>query len=156
MTVVQTRDRARAAPTRLDRGAEAGEGWRVRVVTAPARGAGMNHRHPSAPLPHHNLVAYRVAVELLVAVRDARLCDAGLREQALKSAKSACLNIAEGAGRVSRADRARVFGIARGEAVEVCAAVEIAGVLGATSPETVRRCLAVGSRLVALLTGLIR
>ena len=116
----------------------------------------MNHRHPSSPLPHHNLVAYRVAVDLLVAVRDARLRDAGLREQAMKSAKSACLNIAEAAGRVSRADRARVFGIARGEVVEVCAAVEIAGVLGDTSPETVRRCLAVGSRLVALLTGLMR
>ena len=116
----------------------------------------MNHRHPSSPLPHHNLVAYRVAVDLLVAVRDARLRDAGLREQAMKSAKSACLNIAEAAERVSRVDRARVFGIARGEAVEVCAAVEIAGVLGAASPETVRRCLAVGSRLVALLTGLMR
>jgi four helix bundle protein len=101
-------------------------------------------------------VAYRVAVELLLSVRDARLRDVGLREQALKSAKSACLKIAEAAGRVSRADRARVFGIARGEVVEVCAAVEIAGVLGDTSPETVRRCLAVGSRLVALLTGLMR
>jgi hypothetical protein len=57
---------------------------------------------------------------------------------------------------VSRADKARVYGIARGEVVEVCAAVELAGVLGATSPETVSRCLAVGSRLVALLTGLMR
>ena len=69
----------------------------------------MNHHHPSSPLPHHNLVAYRVAVELLLSVRDARLRDVGLREQALKSAKSACLNIAEAAGRVSRADRARLF-----------------------------------------------
>jgi len=65
-------------------------------------------------------VAYQVAVELLVLVRDARLQDATLREQALRSAKSVCLNIAEGSGRVSRADRARVFGIARGEVVETC------------------------------------
>jgi four helix bundle protein len=101
-------------------------------------------------------VAYRVAVELLVAVRDARLEYAGLRDQALKSAKSACLNIAEGAGRGSRADRARVFAIARGEVVEACAAVEIAGVLGATSSSAVRACVTLGSRLVALLTGLIR
>jgi hypothetical protein len=57
---------------------------------------------------------------------------------------------------VSRADKSRVFGIARGEAVEVCAAVELAGVLGAASDGTVRRCLEVGSRLVALLTGLMR
>jgi four helix bundle protein len=74
----------------------------------------------------------------------------------MKSAKSACLNIAEAAGRVSRADRARVFGIARGEVVEVCAAVELAGVLGATSAETVKLCIALCSRLAALLTGLMR
>jgi four helix bundle protein len=107
----------------------------------------MNHRPPSSPLPHHNLLAYRVAVELLIAVRDARLEDAVLREQALRAAKSACLNTAEGAGRGSRADRARVFAIARGEVVEACAAVEIAGVLGAASAEAVRSCVALGSRL---------
>ena len=115
----------------------------------------MNIPPPSA-LPHHRLVAYQVSVELLVLVRDARLRDAGLREQALRSAKSVCLNIAEAAGRVSHADRARVFGIARGEVVEACAAVEIAGVLGATSAETVERCVALCSRLAALLTGLMR
>jgi four helix bundle protein len=44
----------------------------------------------------------------------------------MRAAKSACLNAAEGAGRVSRADKARVFGIARAEAGEAAAAVEIA------------------------------
>jgi len=107
-------------------------------------------------LPHHRLVAYQVAVELLVVVRDARLRDAVLREQALKSAKSACLNIAEAAGRVSAADKARVFAIARGEVVEACAAVELAGVLGATSEATVEACVALSCRLVALLSGLMR
>ncbi|NOU34191.1 MAG: four helix bundle protein [Polyangiaceae bacterium] len=34
-----------------------------------------------------------------------------------------CLNVAEAAGRTSRADEARVFGIARGEALEVAAAL---------------------------------
>jgi four helix bundle protein len=101
-------------------------------------------------------VAYQVAVELLILVRDARLRDTALREQALRSAKSVCLNIAEGAGRVSRADQARVFGIARGEVVETCAAVELAGLLGGTPEETVRRCVALCSRLAALLTGLMR
>ncbi len=66
-------------------------------------------------------------------VRDARVRDSVLREQALKSAKSASLNIAEAAGRTSAADKARVFGIARGEVVEACPAVELGGVLGATS-----------------------
>jgi four helix bundle protein len=115
----------------------------------------MNASSPSS-LPHHRLVAYHVAVELLVLVRDARLGDATLREQALKSAKSVCLNVAEAAGRSSRADKARVFGIARGEVVEACAAVELAGLLGGASEETVRKCVALGSRLVGLLTGLMR
>ena len=44
-------------------------------------------------LPHHKLIAYGVAVELLIAVRAAKIRDAKLREQALKSAKSACLNL---------------------------------------------------------------
>ncbi len=42
--------------------------------------------------------------------------DAKLRDEALRSAKGMCLNIAEGAGRVTRADKARAFTIARGEA----------------------------------------
>ena len=67
-------------------------------------------------LPHHRLIAYGVAIELLKAVRAAKVRDAGLRDQAMRAAKSACLNAAEGAGRVSRADKARVFGIARAEA----------------------------------------
>ncbi len=116
----------------------------------------LNLKHQHSPLPHHRLVAYQVAVELLIVVRDARLRDAVLREQALKSAKSACLNIAEAAGRVSPADKARVFAIARGEVVEACAAVELAGVLGVASEATVEACVALSCRLVALLSGLMR
>ena len=93
-------------------------------------------------------------MELLAAVRDARVRDAGLREQAMRSAKSCCLNVAEGAGRVSRADKARVFGIARAEAVEAAAAVEIATLCGeAVDPAKV---LVAADAVVAMLTGLIR
>jgi four helix bundle protein len=48
----------------------------------------------------------------------------------LRAAKSAALNIAEAAARVSPADRARVFGIARGEAA---AAVEVTATVGDAS-----------------------
>jgi hypothetical protein len=65
-----------------------------------------------------------------------------------------CVSQHRGGG--CRARIGHVFGVARGEVVEVCAGVEIEGVLGAVSPETVRRCLVVGSRLVALLTGRMR
>ena len=75
-------------------------------------------------LPHHRLHAFGVARELLVAVRDARIRSCSLRDQALRAATSVCLNCAEGAGRVTRADKARAFTIARGEAVEAAAAVE--------------------------------
>ncbi len=119
--------------------------------------------HPSKPpatsrphLPHHKLVAYGVAVELLLAVKAAHIRDAKLRDEALRAAKGACLNCAEGAGRASRADKARVFAIARGEAVEAVAAVEIAAYAGDTTAAAAERCVVIGSRLVALLTGLVR
>jgi four helix bundle protein len=107
-------------------------------------------------LPHHKLVAYGVAVELLVAVRDARVRDSKLRDAATRAAKSACLNTAEGAGRVSRPDKARAFAIARGEAVEAVAAVEIAALMGEADADAAARCVQIANRLVALLTGLIR
>jgi len=106
-------------------------------------------------LPHHRLVAWHVARELLVAVRAAGIRDATLREHALKSAKSACLNIAEAAGRASRADKARVFAIARGEVGELIGAVEIADVAGDAVAGSFERCAPIASRLIALLTGLV-
>ncbi len=107
-------------------------------------------------LPHHKLVAYRVAVELLVAVRAAGVRDAKLRDEAMRAAKSACLNAAEGAGRVTRRDKARAFAIARGEAVEAVAAVEIAAAAGEADAAAAERCVRIADRLVALLTGLTR
>src|SRR3984957_248526 len=87
-------------------------------------------------LPHHKLIAYGVAKELLIAVMAARIRDAKLRDEATRAAKSACLNCAEGAGRVTRADKARAFAIARGEAVEAAAAIEIAAACGTASEAT--------------------
>jgi four helix bundle protein len=113
-----------------------------------------NSKFPQDALPHHRLRAYGAAVELLVAVRAAKVRDAGLRDQALRSAKSACLNVAEGAGRVSRADKARVFAIARAEAGEAAAAVEIAALSG--DAEDAAPVLAAANAVVAMLTGLIR
>ena len=78
------------------------------------------------PLPHEHLLAYQVACDLLVAIVEANIRIADLRDQALRAARSACLNIAEANGRVSPADRKRVFAIARGEASEPAAAVHVA------------------------------
>jgi four helix bundle protein len=107
-------------------------------------------------LPHHKLLAYHVALEMLVAVKSASIRDAKLRDQAMRAAKSAALNVAEAAGRVSIADRARVFAIARGEAMEAAAAVEIAVLAGEADDTALHTVLRIGDRLVALLTGLCR
>jgi four helix bundle protein len=112
---------------------------------------------PTPPrLPHHRLVAYHVAVELLLAIKAAAIRDATLRDQALRAAKSAVLNVAEGAARVTRPDQRRAFAIARGEGVEAFAALEIAALAGDAESAHVDRCLPVAERLYALLTGLLR
>jgi four helix bundle protein len=103
-------------------------------------------------LPHHKLIAFGVARDLLVAVRAAQIRDAKLRD-ATRAAKGACLNCAEGAGRVTRPDKARAFTIARGEAA---AAVEIAALCGDASQASALAVASLADRLVALLTGFIR
>src|SRR5271156_4645348 len=110
----------------------------------------------SFQLPHHKLQAYGVAIQLLEAVRSARIRDCHLRDQAMRAAKSACLNAAEGAGRVSRADKARAFAIARAEAGEAAAAVEIATLSGDANESDLQRVVSIANRLIAMLTRLIR
>jgi four helix bundle protein len=107
-------------------------------------------------LPHHRLRAYGVAVKLLAAVRQAQVRDRVLRDQALRAAKSACLNCAEGAGRFTRADKARAYTVARGELVEAVAAIEIAVLSGEACRELLPRVVALGNELYAMLTRLIR
>jgi four helix bundle protein len=89
-------------------------------------------------------------------VRDGSIRAPKLLYQALRAAKSAALNIAEASARVSPADRARVFGIARGDAGEAAAAVEIAATVGDASARAAAQCEALADRLMALLTGLAR
>src|SRR5450432_2408791 len=103
-------------------------------------------------LPHHKLIAFGVAKDLLVAVRAAQIRDAKLRDEATRAAKGACLNCAEAAGRVTRADKARVLTIARGEAA---AAVEIAALCGDASQASALAVARIADRLVALLTAFI-
>jgi len=86
----------------------------------------------------------------------ARISDTKLRDEAERAAKGTCLNIAEGAGRSSRADKARAYAIARGELVEAIAAVEIASMCGRANRDAVPRVVEVGNKLYAMLTHLIR
>ena len=107
-------------------------------------------------LPHERLIAYQVACDLLVTIVHANIGDSDLRDQALRAARSACLNIAEANGRVSPADRKRVFAMARGEAAEAASAIHVASLSGLCAVEYAERVRQLGGRVVALLTGLIR
>ncbi len=106
-------------------------------------------------LPHHKLIAYQLSLELLRLVYDTPIRDAEQRSEARKSAKSAARNLAEGAGRWSRADKARVYAIARGEVCEACAAVEIASTIGCASTEDVTAVNALGKRLCDVIGRLV-
>jgi four helix bundle protein len=73
------------------------------------------------------LDCYRIALEFLSVVprlAPVRGC-ADLRDQLERAGTSIVLNIAEGAGRISKPDRARFFAIARGSATECAALIDI-------------------------------
>ena len=117
----------------------------------------MNPNETSADsLPHHRLVAYQLALALVKLVASVRIRDAQLRAQARKSAASAALNTAEGAARQTRADKSRAYAIALAECCEACAAVEIAGALGACTQAEVAAVVALGVRLKNVLSRLVR
>jgi four helix bundle protein len=97
-----------------------------------------------------------VGVELLVALRAAKIQDTKLRDECLRAAKGVCCNIAEGAGRVTRADKARAFTVARGEVIEAFAALEVAAHCGEALEADVARCRDLTERVYSMLTALIR
>jgi four helix bundle protein len=111
---------------------------------------------PATTLPHHKLFAYELCLSLVKLVAKTRVADAQLRAQARKSAASAALNCAEGAARQTRADKSRAYAIALCECCEACAAIEIAGALGACSAADVQAVVALGTRTKNILSRLVR
>jgi len=113
---------------------------------------------PTAWLDHDRLDAYRVSIEFQQIA--ARLCRGkglgALRDQLDRASVSICLNIAEGAGRMSLAEKAHFFSIARGSATECGAAIDLLLVRGFVSPADHRRARALLIRVVSMLMGLIR
>jgi len=115
-----------------------------------------NNHSSGFVMPHRRLVVYGKALELLAAVRSAKIADAKLRDEALRAAKGVCLNVAEAAGRVSRADKARIFAIARGECVECVAAVEIAAAAGDAVEPAAANAVQCGTEVYLMLGALVR
>ena len=109
-----------------------------------------------APFPHHKLIAYEVALQLLRVIQATPLSDAESRKHAHESARSCARNLAEGAGKRSRADKRRSYSIARGELCEAVASVEIDQALGGCTEQHLQAVYLVGSRLNAMLASLVR
>jgi len=110
-------------------------------------------------LDHEKLDVYRVSLDFAVwsyeRCRSLKGADRHARDQLLRASQSIALNIAEGCGKVSAADRGRFLQIASGSARECGAILEIlgrCGVLDADSLETGKRMLV---RIVAMLTRMI-
>ena len=79
-----------------------------------------------------------------------------LADQLRRASLSIPLNIAEGAGKLTEADKARFYAIARGSAMESAAILDCCRVLQLLSLEQVRAGKALLGRLVAMLTKMTR
>jgi four helix bundle protein len=74
----------------------------------------------------------------------------------LDAAKSVVRNIAEGAGRWAKADKAKHYAIARGEAMECASSVDLMRAEALIDDERYARALELLERVVSLLTGLMK
>lgn len=118
----------------------------------------MNDTQTVQYLHCERLDAYRVALELhraLVPMARGRELYS-LRDQMLRAAESVVLNIAEGAGRVSPADKRRHYAIAAGSAMEVGASLELLRNRIAITPDDYQACRALAIRLQRILAKLTR
>jgi len=101
------------------------------------------------------LDVYRVALEAVYQVNkiiEYSKRNRIVRDQILRSSTSVVLNIAEGTGKRSGADRRRYYEIARGSAMETSAALDILVVLNYTTEDRVASTKHLLRRVVAMLT----
>jgi len=111
-------------------------------------------------LTFQKLDVYRCSIEF--ASIAAELCNGiprghtALRDQLRRAAFSVPLNIAEATGRVSAADGARHFAIARGSAMECAAVLDVVRVLGAVPEDQHRQAVELLGRMVSMLSKLSR
>jgi four helix bundle protein len=127
-----------------------GGGSRPLSTCAPASDA--------APLlDAERLDVYTVALEFQVQTSAlASPCDAIVRDQLRRASLSIVLNIAEGAGQRSRAQKRHLYGIARGSAMECAAIVDVLRLRAIAEPAECRRARALLVRIVQMLTKLDR
>jgi four helix bundle protein len=76
-------------------------------------------------------------------------------DQLIRAAESVVRNIAEGAGRWSEADSAKHYKIARGEAMECAASLDVLKLRKLIAPERYEKGIALLERVVGMLTKMI-
>lgn len=111
-------------------------------------------------LSFQRLDVYQRAIEFLdLASRIVENLPRGHAERAdqlIRAAESIVRNIAEGAGRWSGADAARAYKIARGEAMESAASLDVLKLRALVTSEQYERGLELLEAIVAMLTKLAR
>lgn len=117
----------------------------------PAGGSG------SGDFDFRRFDVYRVALEFqgLVPQLLTRRGVAGLRDQLDRASSSILLNIAEGAGRFGRAEKASFYLIARGSASECAAVVDILFTRGLVTAAAHRHAHGLLSRITQMLMKLV-
>ncbi len=105
---------------------------------------------------HEKLHVYQASLEFMAFVSGLvdRLAGKSrfARDQLLRSSQSIALNIAEGNGKRSVADRKRYFEIAHGSAMESAATLDVIVAIEATNPEDVAAGKELLGRIVSMLT----
>jgi four helix bundle protein len=110
---------------------------------------------PAPLLDAERLHVYGVALEFQsMASALALRTDAVVRDQLRRASLSCVLNIAEGAGRRSRAQKRHFYSIARGSAMECAAILDVLRVRAAVAATESRPARALLVRIVQMLTKL--
>lgn len=113
-----------------------------------------------AQLDHENLDVYHRSIDFLtLAIRLITRLPRGekeIRDQFKRAAMSVPLNIAEGSGKPTTADRARFYGVARGSAMECAALVDVCRVAGFVAAAEAEEAKTLLTRIVAMLSRMCR
>jgi four helix bundle protein len=108
---------------------------------------------------HEKLSVYQLGIEFVAWSDDVQtrvLENAAVQKQMERAATSIPLNIAEGNGRHTPADRCRFLDNARGSALECAACLDVMVAKKMVEPQSVTEGKVLLSRIVSMLIGLIR
>jgi four helix bundle protein len=110
-------------------------------------------------LSFQRLDVYQRAIEFLALVteivEDIPRGHAERSDQLIRAAESVVRNIAEGAGRYSEADSSKHYKIARGEAMEAAASLDVLKLRKLITPQRYERGIQLLEAVVAMLTKMI-